>query len=201
MPRGSRRRKRRTVDPVDRIGDLYSDLDVSLRVLVWGPGKTNRSELYEKRTMLIAHLEQSSNGRDAIYTSEDMFREQPPPKGIDVGSAEIRHARWADVIIALVLAPPDEQGGVYRELQIIATERELRERVWIFMPRHRDWERLFSAGSLAAYREDHKIRVEWPDLLECVDLRAMSLDKVEEERRQQMYDRLNARRPFRESAS
>jgi hypothetical protein len=168
-----------------------NSLRVNLTVLVWGPGETNKQKWFDKRTAVIKALNDASNGQDTIVTSEDLFGGKPPAP-LDYGHVELIHAEKADIIIALVLASPSRQGGVYRELEIIAPHRRLREKVWIFLPDSRGYLNRFSAGMLRAYRDDHKISCSWNMIQTCKRIRDISISKVNEERKQRMYDKLNA---------
>ena len=96
-----------------------------------GPGETNKQKWFDKRTAVIKALNDASNGQDTIVTSEDLFGEKPPAP-LDYGHVELIHAEKADIIIALVLASPSRQGGVYRELEIIAPHRRLRKKYGYF---------------------------------------------------------------------
>ena len=45
---------------------------------------------------------------------------------------------------------------------------------------------------LRAYRDDHKISCSWNMIQTCKRIRDISISKVNEERKQRMYDKLNA---------
>jgi len=141
----------------DRLAPLYEQLQVDLKILVWGPGERARPRWWEKRSDLVTTL-RGGNPGDEVWTSEELFAQlgQPP---VEFGHFEIYHAREADLILALVLGSPSRQGGVYRELEIIADEYALREKTHIFLPRgsgSRAYLERFQAGSLRAFRDDHK---------------------------------------------
>lgn len=172
--------------------ELLADLRVGLRVLVLGPGETNRKKLFQKRQTVIQALQDASKGDDDVCTCEDLFRQQPQPP-IELGYAELAHIDQADVVIALVLASPSRQGGVYRELEIIAPYPDYRQKVVIFLPTQKSYLNRFQAGSLQLYREEQKIGLSWQDLMECQQLRQICINRVEEERRQRMYNRFFAR--------
>ncbi len=175
----------------DDIQEFLGSLWVDLRVLVWGPGKTNNQEWFDKRGEVIKALVSASDGRDTVVTSEELFEQMGEPP-IETGAAELVHALKADVIIALVMASPSRQGGVYRELQMIAPHPKLRDKTWIFMPEAKHYTTHFQAGMLAWYREEHKIALPWDALKVCERLRDMCIDKVADERRQRMLNTLNA---------
>lgn len=181
---------------LDRIQKRLDSLWVDLAVLVWGPGETAKPEWFEKRAKVVDALKTASRGRDQVYTSEEIFRALNHP-ALEPGRLEIIHAEEADVIIALVMASPDRQGGVYRELEIVAPYEELRRKVWIFLPEEKKWLERFAAGSLAQYPEHQKISLAWSAFETCEHLRANCISKVEEARKIRMYDKLGARRRAR----
>ena len=165
----------------------YADLyKVNLKILVWGPGETAQEKWWVKRADLVESLKQN-NPEDEVKTSEDLFQELGEPP-IEYGRYEIHHAEVADIIIALVLASPGQQGGVYRELEIIADRETLRDKTHIFLPKGaRAYLQRFAAGQLSAYRRSHKYEYAWSFFNTCEKVTATSLDIVEEERKQRMY--------------
>lgn len=169
---------------------ILDSLEPNLNILVWGPGETSNPAWLSKRTEVIKALRDASGGKDTVVTSEELFKANPPP--IEPGFAELTHAHQADIIIALVLATPRRQGGVYRELQLIAPYRALREKVWIFIPDVKTYVGSFHTGMLAAYREDHKVPLSWSLIKTCLRLREICINRVNEERKQRTYDRLEA---------
>jgi hypothetical protein len=168
-------------------------LSVPLRVLIWGPGITSNKAWFEKRKEVVEALKAASGGKDEIFMSEELFKDTKTVT-VDSGYVELVHAQKADVIIALVMASPDRQGGVYRELEICAPHPDIRNKVWIFMPDVKKWLNCFQAGMFSAYRDHQKIPLRWKDLKACENLRNMCRSKVEEERRIRMMDRLMAMR-------
>ena len=175
----------------DATQDILGSLEVSLRILVWGPGETSKPQWFEKRTEVIKALRDTLPDRDTVVTSEELFRQSPPPN-IECGTAELAHANSADLIIALILGNPQQQGGIYRELQLIAPYRSLRDKVWIFMPDAKNFVDSFPAGMLDAFRGDHKIPLPWKLLKTCKRLRDICISKAKEERKQRMYDKMAA---------
>ena len=114
---------------------------------------------------------------------------------IEPGHFEIHHAQVADVILALVLASPKSQGGVYRELEIIASYESLRLKTHIFLPHGpgaKAYLDRFHAGQLHAYSESQKHFYRWSDLNSCVRVRAKSRVIVEDQRKLRMYRRRQA---------
>ena len=171
---------------------LLADLRVGLRVLVLGPGETSRAQLLQKRMTIIEALQDASKGDDVVTTCEELFRHQAPSE-IELGYAELAHVDRADIVIALVLASPSEQGGVYRELEIIAPFPKYRQKVLIFLPTQKSYLNRFQAGSLAAYKGEQKIQLKWDVLMECQQLREICISKVEQERKQRMFNKFMAR--------
>ena len=110
-------------------------MGVNLRVLVWGPGRKALSEWYEKRVN-VAQAIKDSDPHFEVLTSEELFDEDPAEDryNIEAAQLELLHAWEAHLIIALVIGPPDKQGGVYRELDVISQYRALRDKTWIFLP-------------------------------------------------------------------
>jgi len=144
----------------DLLAPVYDRLKVDLKVLIWGPGETANSRWWEKRADLITTLREANPG-DEVATSEELFIQHGNPP-VEYGHFEIYHARAADLILALVLASPSRQGGVYRELEIISSEYALREKTHIFLPLGaRAYLERFQSGALSAYREDHKHFYPW----------------------------------------
>ena len=90
---------------------LLANLWVDLRVLVLGPGENSKEEWFAKREDIIKALRDASNQKDTVLTCENLFKQQPPPP-IEKGYAELAHVDRADVVVALVVASPSEQGGV-----------------------------------------------------------------------------------------
>ena len=176
----------------NEIQQILSQLWVNLCVLVWGPGETSKRLWFQKREEVIKALKDASNGQDEVLTSEDLFLRHPSPP-IEYGYAELAHAEIADVIIALVVASPSRQGGVYREFEIIAQHPNLRDKVWIFLPAQKAYLSRFQSGMLSAYREHQKISLRWGSLQTCERLREICISKVDEERRIRMLDRMVAR--------
>ncbi len=176
----------------EEASQLLDDLRVGLRVLVLGPGETSRPQLLQKRMTVIEALQHASKGEDVVTTCEELFRHQAPSP-IEAGYAELAHVDGADMVIALVLASPSEQGGVYRELEIIAPFPKYRQKVLIFLPAQKSFLNRFQAGMLAAYKEEQKISLEWPVLMECQQLRELCIGRVEQERKQRMFDKFGAR--------
>lgn len=171
---------------------LLSDLWIPLKVLVLGPGETSKSKFLLKRREIIESLKEASEGEDAVSTSEELFRLHPAPQ-IEYGYAELAHVDQADVVIALIVASPREQGGVYRELDIIAQFPKYRKKVIIFLPRQKNYLDRFQAGALQAYTEDQKVKMTWPTLMECQQLREMCISKVHEQRKQRMFNKFITR--------
>lgn len=174
------------------VQQILSELRVNLRVLVCGPGVTSKAAWFDKRAEVVKALNDSSQGKDTVFTSEELFARLPPTP-IEYGYAELAHAEESDIIIALVMASPSRQGGVYRELEIIAQHPRLRNKVWIFLPDNKTYLRRFQAGMLDAYRAHQKICLSWNTLRTCERLREMCVSKVEEERKVRMLDRMLAR--------
>ena len=172
--------------------ELLSDLWVDLRILVLGPGETSKPEWQDKRREIITSLKTASEDRDDVKTCEELFREHPPVV-IEHGYAELAHVDKEDIIIALIVASPSEQGGVYRELEIIAEYSKYRGKALIFLPNQRNYIYRFQAGMLQVYKEEQKIVMDWPTLMECQKLRRICIGKVEEERKQRMYNKYFAR--------
>lgn len=175
----------------DESYELLAGLWVNLRVLVLGPGEGSKEEWFAKRREIIKALIDASEQRDTVLTCEDLFRQQPSPP-IEKGYAELAHVDRADVVIALIVASPSEQGGVYRELEIIAGYSSFRKKVLIFMPSQKSYLKRFQAGALQVYRDGQKVEMDWPTLMECQQLRKTCIGKVEEERKQRMHDKFVA---------
>jgi hypothetical protein len=170
---------------------FYDGLYEPLRVLVWGPGEGGNPEWFEKRKHVIEALKAQSPD-DEVRTSEELLRETHNPP-LESGYLEMVHAHEADVIIAIVLGPPDKQGGVYRELEIIAQHENLLSKVFIFLPAAKRWIERFHAGMLDRYLSEQKVQLSWPDIQECQKMRAISISRVEEQRKKRMYRKLDAR--------
>jgi len=171
--------------------ELLSDLWGPLRVLVLGPGEASKSKWLLKRREIIESLESASEGKDAVSTCEELFGLHPPPL-IEYGYAELAHVDRADVVIVLIVAGPSQQGGVYRELDIIAQFPKYRKKVIIFLPRQKSYLDCFQAGALQAYAEDQKVKMSWATLMECQQLRQICISKVSEERKQRMFNKFIA---------
>ena len=176
---------------LDGIRQLYESLWVSLKILVWGPGETGNKQWFEVRKNVVDTLKANSNQQDEVYTSEDIFRVVGEPI-IEYGYAEIVHAQWADVIIALVMASTTRQGGVYRELELIAPHEELRDKAWIFMIKNKTYLARFQAGALDRYMEHQKNPMSGADL-KGQRLIEACVARVEDVRKQRMYKRYDAR--------
>ena len=154
------------------IAATLASLWVPLRVLVWGPGLTSRAQWLEKRELVVAALREAAP-RDEVRTSEDII-ESTGDAGLDPGYVELVHAQHADVIIVLALASPDRQGGVYRELEILAPHEDLRPKVTVFLPNEKKWTNAFAAGALNRYEMSQKIHLDWDDFNACVRTRELS---------------------------
>ncbi|GEM_PF-6754982 len=175
--------------------ELLNDLWVDLRVLVLGPGETGNEEWLTKRTNLIDALKELSREKeekDEVRTCEELFRLQSSTS-IELGYAELTHVDTADLVIALVLASPTRQGGVYRELEIIAPFPNYRKKVIIVLPKQKSYLQRFQSGALEVYKEEQKIAMDWSTLKECNRLRQICKGKVEEERKQRMFNKYMAR--------
>ena len=172
------------------IAATLASLWVPLRVLVWGPGLTSRAQWIEKRQLVVEALKQATPA-DEVRTSEEIIQ-ATGDAGLDPGYVELVHAQHADVIIALALASPDRQGGVYRELEILAPHEDLRSKVTVFLPNERKWANAFAAGALARYEMSQKIHLDWEEFNACERTRELSIARVEEVRRQRMYRKLDA---------
>ncbi len=160
---------------------------VDLRVLVLGPGEVSKREWFEKRKEIIKALDEASGGKDTISTCEELFRLHPETN-IESAFAELAHIDTADVVIALIVASPKTQGGVYRELGIIAQYPKYRKKVIMFLPSEKSYLECFQAGMLKLYKEEQKNSMAWSDLMECQKLRKMCVGRVNEERKQRMFD-------------
>jgi hypothetical protein len=170
----------------ESVAPYYRQYDTRLNVLVWGPGETAKRTWWEKRANLVETLRMENPGDD-VDTSEDLFRQLGDPP-IEYGRFEVHHAETADIILALVLASPRTQGGVYRELEIIADRYELREKTYIFLPRDvKTYQARFQVGALRAYRDNHKFYYPWSVLTTCDKVTATALNLVGDERNQRMY--------------
>ncbi|MBI4338803.1 MAG: hypothetical protein HY680_02480 [Chloroflexi bacterium] len=172
------------------INSALDSLKERVRVLVWGPGETSQKEWWEKRRLLVEALTEN-NQQDEVYTSEDIIRETGT-RGLEAGDVELVHAQTADIVIALVLATPDRQGGVYRELQVLAPYEELRDKVVIFLPDVEKYVATFHTGMLQRYSEAQKLRLDWGDFNTCHKVRTVSVAKVEEVRNRRAYQKLDA---------
>ena len=164
--------------------------EVRLKILVWGPGESANPKWWDKRANLIQVLREA-NPDDDVKTSEELFKELGEPP-IEYGHFEIHHAETADLILALVLGSPKYQGGVYRELEIIADSETLRNKTYIFLPSGKGakaYLQRFQSGSLRAFRETQKYSYDWSTLATCKMVTATSLSLVDEERNQRMYRR------------
>ena len=129
-----------------------------------------------------------------VKTSEDIFDGEPPEvrHDLETAKAELLHANTAHVIIALIMGSPRQQGGVYRELDVISAHRELREKTWIFYPAERRFERQFAAGALRNFRDDHRIPCTKKMIRECESIRKMCIDKADMEYYQLRLDHMHA---------
>jgi hypothetical protein len=166
---------------------ILESLWVELRVLVLGPGESSKAEWFAKRQDIIKAIRDASEQRDTVLTCEEVFRQQAEPP-VEKGYAELAHVDRADVVVALIVASPSEQGGVYRELEIIAPYPQFRRKVVIFLPSQKSYLERFQAGMLQVYREEQKVQMDWATLMECKQLRQICIGKVAEERKQRMYD-------------
>ncbi len=171
----------------DEAHELLADLRVGLRVLVLGPGEKSEKKWFEKRKEIIKAIEEASRGNDTVCTCEDLFRLQPDPP-VEIGYAELTHVERADIVVALIVASPSEQGGVYRELDIIAGFPKFRKKVIIFLPTQKSYLERFQAGALKVYKEEQKVSMKWPTLLQCKELRKTCVSKIDAERRVRMFD-------------
>jgi hypothetical protein len=172
----------------DALAPAYQQYEVRLKVLIWGPGERANLKWWEKRAQLVWVLRKAYPD-DEIVTSEELFRELGDAP-IETGRFEIHHAEKADLILALVLGSPKRQGGVYRELEIIADRYELRGKTHIFLPRNsKTYINRFQAGSLQLYRDSHKYLYSWSALNTCNKVTATSISIINEERKQRMYVR------------
>jgi len=176
----------------DEAQELLTDLRVGLRVLILGPGEKSEKKWFEKRKQIIKAIEEASRGSDTACTCEDLFRLQPDPP-VEIGYAELAHVAKADIVVALIVASPKEQGGVYRELDIIAGFQKLREKVIMFLPTQKSYLERFQAGALKVYKEEQKVSMEWPTLLQCEELRKTCISKIDGERKVRMFDALVAK--------
>lgn len=175
------------------LAPYYQMYEAPLKILVWGPGETAQKQWWEKRATLIDFLS-VANPQDEVETSEDLFKKYGAAP-IDPGHFEIHHAEEADIILALVLASPKSQGGVYRELEIIADYESLRQKTHIFLPEGdgaKAYLERFQAGQLYAYEESQKYFYSWSDINTCERIRGKSRDIVEEQRKQRMYRKRQA---------
>lgn len=180
---------------VDRVQQARQALGVSLSVLVWGPGRQAPHEWYEKRLSIVRAV-RDANPRYEVLTSEDIFNEDPPENRynfkLEDAQLELIHAKQAHLIIALIVGPPQKQGGVYRELDIISQYRELRDKTWIFVPSQRPYLKRFQSGALRNFRESHVVPCTPSVLSQCESIRKACVDKANEEFNQLMLDQLHA---------
>lgn len=175
--------------------NLLDNLWVDLRVLILGPGETGNQEWFGKRINLVEalkELSQEKEEKDEVRTCEELFRLQHGIP-IELGYAELTHVDTADLVIALVLGSPNRQGGVYRELEIIAPFPNYRKKVIIVIPNQKSYLQRFQSGVLAVYKEEQKIAMDWNTLRECSLLRQICKGRVEEERKQRMFNKFIAR--------
>lgn len=174
-----------------------SELDAKVYVLVWGPGqKTKQQHWYQKRVKVIDHLK-GINKNYEVWTSEDIFLQVglTERKNLDIleyGSRELVHASEADLIVALVLGPPEKQPGIYRELQIVSGNRKLREKTYIFLPDQPSYRRHFTSGVINNFREDHIFALPWKVLEDCHQVRSHCAFLAEEELKQKLLDTMNS---------
>ena len=161
----------------DKVRRAHSELGAKVYILIWGPGiQTKQIHWYEKRLTIIKHVK-SLNKNYEVWTSEDIFREEDmanpvESEWIETGSRELVHAVQADLIIALVLGPPERQPGIYRELQLISHKRELRDRTYIFLPDQPSYLRRFTSGVIRNFRDDHVFPLPWKVLKDCDQVRS-----------------------------
>jgi hypothetical protein len=177
----------------DKVRRAQDALGAKVYVLVWGPGKyTKEQHWYEKRLRVVDHLK-GLNKNYEIWTSEDILSEtdQTPltdAENIEAGSREIVHASEADLIVALVLGPPDKQPGIYRELQLVSIKRELRNKTYIFLPDQPSYRRQFTSGVVKNFRDDHIFPLPWAVLKDCEQVRSRCGFLAEQELRQKLLD-------------
>lgn len=176
------------------VRELNRQIRTAVNVLVWGPGKTALEHWYKKRLSIVDALRKANNDGFVVHTSEDIFDREPAneQERLEFGRLEQLHATAADLIFVLILAPPNDQPGVYRELDLIADERRLRDKTWIFIPDQLSYKKRFSSGSLKSFRESHIIKFPWPIIQECEHVRAFCIDKANEEYRQKLFDAVNS---------
>jgi len=182
-----------TVDNPDSIAERVrrseARLETTLDILVWGPGKTALDHWYQKRLTVVDFLK-NADQRFKSTTSEEIFESLGPRGDIEWGPRELLHVQEADLIFVLILGPPEKQGGVYRELDLISRYRKFRDKTWIFLPDQSSYRKKFTAGSLSAFRESHLIPYPWEVLKECNEVRRVCREKAEEEIRQKAFDKL-----------
>ena len=177
---------------VERVKLLKQELAVGLKILVWGPGRRALSHWYDKRIAIVDEL-RGESARFEVLTSEDIFDQETPDEHIllEAGKLELLHASEAHLIFALIIGHPHEQGGVYRELDLISTFRSLREKTWIFLPDQKSYLRDFTSGSLRNFRQSHLIALPWDVIKDCHQIRQICKDKAQEEIHQMTLDRLH----------
>jgi len=177
----------------DKVRRAQNALGAKVYVLVWGPGRqTKEQHWYEKRLRVVAHLK-GLNSNYEIWTSEDILAEidrntPPDAEKIEAGSRELVHAREADLIVALVLGPPEKQPGIYRELQLVSVKRELRDKTYIFLPDQPSYRRQFTSGVVKNFRDDHIFPLPWAVLKDCEQVRSRCGFLAEQELRQKLLD-------------
>ncbi len=178
-----------------RVLRAQNQLGAKVYVLVWGPGKQVKEQhWYEKRLKVIDHIRRLNNNYE-VWTSEDILDGVGISGGgdlekLEAGSREVVHALEADLIVALVLGPPEKQPGIYRELQLVSIKRELREKTYIFLPDQPSYRRHFTSGVIKNFREDHILALPWEVLKNCEQVRSRCAYLAEEELKQKLLDQM-----------
>lgn len=179
----------------EKVRRAQSELGAKVYVLVWGPGRRAKQQhWYQKRLKVIDHLKVLNKNYE-VWTSEDIFLEVGMAEGnsleeLEAGSRELVHAREADLIVALVLGPPEKQPGIYRELQLVSMKRELREKTYIFLPDQPSYRRNFTSGVVKNFREDHIFALPWEVLKDCNQVRSRCAFLAQEELKQKLLDQM-----------
>ncbi len=177
----------------DKVRRAHVDVGARVYVLVWGPGiRTKQQHWYKKRLKVISHLKGLNKNYD-VWTSEDISTEvrasgEKNIKKIEAGSAELIDASEADIIIALVLGPPESQPGIYRELQLISAKRKLRDKTYIFLPDQPSYRRRFTGSVINNFREDHIFPLPWKVLKDCDQVRSRCSFLAEQELQQKLLE-------------
>jgi hypothetical protein len=178
----------------EKVRRAQSELGSKVYILVWGPGRNAKTQdWYSKRLNVIDHLKASNPNYD-VWTSEDIFEtpaiEAGKAEEVEAGSREIIHAREADLIVALVLGPPEKQPGIYRELQLVSLKRTLREKTYIFLPDQPSYLRRFTSGVIKNFREDHIFPLPWEVIKDCNQIRSRCAFLAGQELKQKLLDRM-----------